>query len=133
MNRLDFIKAYFNVVSDLGQEPKNVVVSAGGALLLLGLREESSDLDLDVLDEVYDAQLVGRHERFSSLGAYLDISEDVSLHRMPKGIEKICVDGVYMYSIPEMIKQKTALSNMPDRMAGKAEKDRADIAKLLAL
>lgn len=133
MNRLDFIKAYFNVCSDLGQEPKHVVVSAGGALLLLGLREESSDLDLDVLDEVYDSQLIGRHEERSSLGPYLDISDTVSLHRMPKGIETMCVDGVYMYSIPEMIKQKTALSNMPDRMAGKAEKDRADIAKLLAL
>lgn len=133
MDRNSFVKQYFNFCNEVGEKPEDVLVSAGGALLLLGLREESSDLDLDVRREVYDKFKRHGNIRRSSLGEYVDYNELVSLHVTPSGIGKMEVDGVWMYSVGELMVQKMALANMPDRTPGKAVKDLKDIEQLKSL
>lgn len=133
MDRATFIKQYFNFCSEVGERPEDVLVSAGGALLVLGLREESSDLDLDVRPEIYDLYKNKDNVRRSSLGEYVDFNEIVSLHEMPDFLEKQEVEGVWLYSTTDLIEQKTRLAEMPDRMPGKAERDRNDIVMLMAM
>lgn len=133
MNRDTFIRHYFNFCSEVGESPENVLVSAGGALLVLGLREETSDLDLDVRGEVYDLYKHAENVRRSSLGEYVDYSETISLHEMPEKIGKQEVDGVWLYAMADLVDQKTCLLNMVDRAPGKAERDRKDIEMLMAL
>lgn len=130
MDALEFTKAYFNVCSDLGEKPEDVVVSAGGALLILGLREEVSDLDLDVRDIVYEAMSCGRKEQHSSHGAYIEMSDSVSLHKRREGVKVIRVRGVYIYTPEELLKQKRALIEAPDRPSDKRRQDLLDVERL---
>jgi hypothetical protein len=130
MNALEFTKAYFNVCSDLGEKPEDVVVSAGGALLILGLREEVTDLNLDVRDIVYEAKKFGHKEQSSSHGAYIEMNAMVSLHKRREGVKTMRVRGVYIYTPDELLKQKKALAEAPDRPSDKRRQDLIDMERL---
>lgn len=133
MDRTTFVKLYFNFCSEVGERPENVLVSAGGALLMLGMREETSDLDLDVRPEVYDLYKHKDNVRRNSMAEYVDYSDVISLHEMPDDIGKQEVDGVWLYSTADLIDQKTQLHQMPDRAEGKAARDWNDLQMLHAL
>lgn len=132
MTRLKFMSTYFNFCTEQNLRPCDVVVSAGGALLMLGLRNSTSDLDVDIPSHDYDrllkASKVG--ERVSSHGAYLDVTDVVSVHRIPDGIVPIRVFGVWIYPLEKLIEQKTKLSIAHDRPVIKAEQDLLDIQNL---
>jgi hypothetical protein len=133
MNALEFARAYFNFCADIGERPEHVVVSAGGALLMLGLRDDTDDLDLDVRQIVYaamSARLGYSKQRHSSHGSYLDYTDKISLHAMPKHIKTQVINGVYVYSTDDLIKQKEKLAKAPDRKPEKAAQDQKDIEAL---
>ena len=133
MDRELFKTIYLNFVTSFGLQPENVVVSAGGALLMLGLRPRTEDLDLDVPELIYNSfkhVLGGQAERTSSHGTYLDVTTRISIHIAPEGIVPIQVDEVWIYPIAELIKQKTKLSIAIDRLPEKATQDKADILAL---
>lgn len=133
MDRLSFARMYLAFCSVSGLHPSEVIISAGGALLMLGLRDGTDDLDLDVSEKVYREfkRTTGADkERSSSHGKYLDVTDNISLHIRPEGIEVQEVEGVWIYSIADLIKQKTKLSIAPDRLPEKATQDKADIAAL---
>ena len=136
MNALEFARAYFNFCGDIGERPEHVIVSAGGALLMLGLRDGTDDLDLDVRQIVYAAlstRLGHSKQRRSSHGTYLDYTDKISLHVTPARITTQVVNGVTLYSINDLIKQKEKLAKAPDRKPEKAEQDRKDIEALMKL
>lgn len=136
MNALEFARAYFNFCGDIGERPEHVIVSAGGALLMLGLRDDTDDLDLDVRQIVYAAQstrLGHSRQRRSSHGTYLDYSDQISLHVTPSHIRTQVVNGVTLYSINDLINQKEKLAHAPDRKPEKAEQDLKDIEALKKL
>lgn len=136
MNKLQFISEYFNFCTEHNLQCKDVLVSAGGALLMLGLRTETEDLDLDVSDRAYDRflRLVGKDkERTSSHGTYLDVSELVSVHRRRPDQPVQEKNFVWLYSTEALIEQKTKLANAVDRPPEKAVKDLRDVKALKAL
>lgn len=133
MNRITFMSHYFNFCREANLGAKEVIVSAGGGLLMMGFREETSDLDLDVPDKVYNRylrELGVEQERSSSHGTYLDISEHISIHRIKPEIKTQVINFVTVYSVEELIQQKTRLANAHDRPADKAVKDLLEVAKL---
>lgn len=136
MDATGFAKAYFNFCGDIGERPEHVVVSAGGALLMLGLRDDTDDLDLDVRHIVYAAlasRLGHSKQRRSSHGTYMDYSDSISLHVMPSHIRPQCVNGVYLYSVNDLIIQKEKLARAPDRKPEKMAQDLKDIEALKQL
>lgn len=133
MNRVEFIAQYLAFVKESGLQAKEVVASAGGALLMLGLRTESSDLDLDVPLPFYRRHRHPHNTRRSSLGEYVDYTPTISLQAIPTGIGTQEVDGVFIYDKRALMDQKRRLSMMPDRAPGKAVQDLQDIKALHAM
>lgn len=133
MNAVEFARTYFNFCEAIGEKPENVLVSAGGALLMLGLRESSDDLDLDVRDVVYDAVATRKPENRWSGGAFIDYDEHVSIHRKPPGVKPMVVQGVTLYSLEDLIKQKEKMVKAPDRKPEKVKQDNKDIEALKEL
>lgn len=133
MNKTEMVKKYLSFCAEHNLVGRDVVLSAGGALLALGLRESTSDLDVDVPSNVYDLIVNGGEERVSSHGSYFDVNEFVSLHRMPSNVNPIRVNKVWIYPLDLLIEQKTKLSIAHDRPPIKADQDKLDIMRLKAL
>ena len=130
MNRLEFARKYASIVKEIGSEVRTTIVSGGGALLMLGLRQSTSDMDLDVPERVFN-----RHKRKDNVEHFgstviVNYSDEVSLHVMDPSIDTMTVSGVTIYSIDELIKQKKRLMSNPERKPEKIPQDKADIEAL---
>ena len=130
MNREQFINYYKSVVEELFEISDNVVVSAGGALLMLGLRESTNDLDLDVPENTFNAFKNESNVEFFGTKEIVNLNEVVSLHRMEGSIKTVTVDGVCIYSVEELISFKKSLIANPLRNKAKLEQDFSDLEKL---
>lgn len=54
MNRQEFIDTYIKFLNDYKIPPSGVHTSFGGSMIMLGLREHTSDIDLTVDQSVWD-------------------------------------------------------------------------------
>lgn len=135
MNKEQFKEAYFSFCLFHNLAPENVIVSAGGVLLMLGLRAETEDLDLDIPAELYDI-LLSKPEYYKLMhkpnGTYLEIGQ-CSMHRgLTEGTTTMVIEGVYCYDVASVLHQKKNLKRYPDAVL-KLEQDKKDIAALEAL
>lgn len=133
MDMNEFAKEYFNFCSGIRLRPAQVIVSSGGALVMLGLRETTSDLDLDVPVHTYEWMLYllgSEKERVTEHGTFLDYNKKVSLRKLPDGITVQTVNGVRLYSLDDLIRQKEALIQSLDRSPNKVKQDHHDIELL---
>lgn len=133
MDMAEFAKEYFNFCNRIRLKPSQVIVSSGGALVMLGIRASTSDLDLDVPAETYEflLYLLGpEKERVTEHGTYLTYNKKVSLQKLPKGITVQTVKGVKLYSLDDLIRQKEALIQSLDRAPLKVKQDRIDFVRL---
>ncbi len=112
-------------------EARDAIVGAGAALVMLGLRELTDDIDMEV-QALFHAMLVQystypKHGIVNTDGTAIDIVEwddRIDLHpTLDPSIKTIVIDGVTIYAPEEILKQKRALNR---------EKDKPDIAALEA-
>ena len=115
------------------QPPEEVILSCGGALVLLGLRESTDDLDLDVSFPFYlhVKELCG--DGFSSGPNSYRWTFGVDIHPIMKPQMVSIVEGIYCYSLQALIDQKHALLARPERNQLKKVQDRVDLRKLIEL
>lgn len=135
MDMTEFAKGYFNFCSRVRLRPSQVIVSSGGALVMLGLRETTSDLDLAIPAETYEFLLYllgSEKERVTEHGTFLTYSHKVSLQKLPEGITVQTVNGVRLYSIDDLVRQKEALIKSLGRSPCKIRQDHLDIEALKA-
>ena len=136
MNQEEFRLTYLRTLEFLGLPKEEVVVSAGGALLMLGLRQETADMDLDVPETCFlKHKRPDNVELFGSVEA-VALNGCVSLHVADPMITTTSVDGVTIYAIEELIEQKQWLLVHPQRTQEKRQQDKRDLAalnKLVAL
>lgn len=137
MNRTEVIDAYFDFCKKTGFSPEQVVLSAGAALVMFGDRENTSDLDCDIPEHDY-AQFVCQmpsRERRSSLGAFYDYDDIVSLQAFPEGTgvsQHATPKGlVYTYSWMALVEQKIKLVEMPDRKPEKIPRDLEELDNMV--
>lgn len=133
MNPEAFRLKYLEVVKFLKERSDQVIVSGGGALLMLGLREQTSDLDLDVRPGVFERHRTKDNVEIFGTTEIVNLDENVSLHRLNPAIQTMMVSDVCIYSIDELIRQKTRLMNHPERKKEKIAQDKADIDALRKL
>jgi hypothetical protein len=137
MDKFEFIKKYHETINTLGLTAGQALVSAGGACLMLGLRDKSSDIDLDIPAEVFDC-LVATNE-FEVRSALdpndrLIVWDDfVDLHRMSKPLDWMSVEGVGLYTLDALIEQKERMSTHPRRKPHKVAQDIHDVGSLKLL
>lgn len=137
MDKFEFVKKYHETRHTLGLCINQALVSAGGACMLLGLRDKSSDIDLDIPAEVFDALAnTGQFEIRGALDAEdrLIVWDDlVDLHRMPTPRDWVERETVGMYPLDALIAQKEMMSTHPRRKAHKVAQDLLDIRALKEL
>lgn len=130
-NSVEFAKRYAEVSRELGGGL--VVVSGGGALLMLGLRQTTGDLDLDVPEATYRKHRTADNTELFGVTEIVNYSEDVSLHVLNPFRATRVVKGVRIYSVPELIAQKKVLMAHPERKPNKIAQDQADLKALKSL
>ena len=109
--------------------PENVILSAGGALVLLGLREKTADLDLDVPISFYNKVKRDYGIGYLKEGDCYRWDETVDI-KPSLDIPSFCSEGVYCYTISELIKQKEYLLTLDTRPSVKKIQDKIDLMKL---
>lgn len=125
LDKKGFVKLYNDFCKEI-QYP--AVVSAGGALLVMGMRELTDDLDLDVSDEIYDKYYYDPKYKnlihSTPVGEYIQVKDKVSIHRLDRRASLTVIEGIACYSANDLLLQKLRLNR---------EKDQEDIRKLREL
>lgn len=128
------IAQYKALVRELGENAHNVVLSAGAAAVMMGIRDETVDLDADVLPGVFKwaatTKTIAKLEGTTDRVVY---AETIGLHMLDEDRGRVCIDGVWVYSPRELILQKRMLAHVPDRGLGKLVRDQVEIAQLEAM
>lgn len=134
MKKDDVIAQYKTLVRELGENTHNVVLSAGAAAVMMGIREETVDLDVDVLPGVFKWAATTKHiEKKEGITDRVIYAERIGLHELDEDRGRVCIEGVWVYSPRELIIQKRQLSHNPNRCIGKLVQDQVEIALLIAM
>lgn len=121
MNKNELKAVYSKFLEDFSMSANEVVISAGSGLLMYGLRSVCSDIDIDVSEVNYDrllAEFKAKGTVFEKVATYQD-KEDVqyfdiegsnlSFHKVKVIPEFIEINGVSVYTLAELLKQKESL------------------------
>jgi len=133
MNKSEFVTRYTSIVAMLGEPATKVVVAGGGALLMLGIRKETSDLDLDVRKEVLNRYKTRSNVEVFDGREIVNLDKVVALHLLSEETETTIVEGVTVYSVDELIRFKQKLIASPERKKDKLAQDKADLDALFKL
>ena len=127
MDKKELTQRYRAFLRDFKLGAGRVVVGAGGALCVLGLREETSDIDVDVPLEVFNWLLklgLPTHE-FVNPGQkpvqVIEATDVVDVHVRTNKDPVVLTDGVCHYTPEVLLAFKQKLNR---------EKDQEDIRKL---
>ena len=123
MRKEELVSHYQNFCQIHHLDPRDVVVGAGGTLTLLGLRQETSDIDTMVPWEVMFRFLKAGHA-YHYFGTTLVVEGDslIDMHGKDREVDTICVDGVWCESAQATLDFKRRLNR---------DKDQADIRELV--
>jgi len=111
-------------------QAQDAVVGFGGALVMMGLRKETSDIDLDVTPYFYE---VNRRRGYPThegmFGKCIDVNAYISLHA---GVtfKPVCIDGVYCHAPEALLALKRRLTIYVGRSPEKFAQDLEDIKAL---
>lgn len=113
-----------------------LVLSAGAALAVYGIRDHYDDLDLDIEPKAYqvllDAQVFPTFP-IPNLKDGIRVFEWADIHCRQGWVETVEVEGVLVYTLDCMLQQKLSLLYLPGRSEAKKESDRRDILAIRAL
>lgn len=130
MNKQQVVERYASLVSELGLEAKEVVLNAGGALTLFGIRSDTSDLDVDVPGEVFKSFKKATRQR-SAPFEVVPLCPGIDLHVLSpeRVLAKHTLYGVdvYTYTLMDLGKQKRALLKLIGRPEAKRAQDKTDL------
>ncbi|MNM71163.1 hypothetical protein D3C81_828190 [compost metagenome] len=108
-----------------------MVLSAGAALVVLGIRANTRVLDADVQPGVF-RYLSNVRPVVTGMGIpdYVQFAEDVEIHEFDDTTGVVCHEGVWMYSPSELLKQLRYLAKLPECKEGRRETDLQEISQL---
>jgi len=107
LDRAAVSRRYKQLCVELGLPYEKVVLSAGAALVLLGLRKYTSDLDVDVPVDFFEKHKARKGAQQGLTGELIAWDGMVDLHMLPTGIDKVHVMdylGIWIYH-PEQTKR----------------------------
>lgn len=130
MKKADIIREYERLLKELGVPASDVVLNSGAALVIYGVRKETSDLDVDVTEEIFERYR--KTHPLSRFGNTLVIKYDsiIDLHYTGTDNGIVTIDGVSVPTIADLIKFKMYLARHPYRDANKVSQDMFDIIAL---
>ena len=122
LNKEQFKQAYIIGCQTMGVDPLVVVAGAGGVCTMLGLRQHTADVDVDVPTDVFQ-RLKEQGYPFHYFGdtLVLEVTGHMDVHEMMEEKKVTVIEGVTCYHPVEVLKFKLKLNR---------EKDQADIKAL---
>lgn len=137
MNRYDVNKGYFKFLKESSLPASEVILSAGAAMVVLGHRTHTGDLDIDV-PEWFFLQHKQRHNfRKGPTGEFVQYNCKISMqvNRLQESdiqVTRTRLNGlIFTYNETLLFKQKVTLLEQPNRSATRTERDVADCEALL--
>lgn len=119
MNRSRFIKEYLSFIKAIDVNAEQAVVGAGGSLLLFGLRTATQDIDVAVLDDLFDTLKKKYKTKTIEVNdekvEIVIFNSVVDIHRLDPTIKTMMMDGVCTYTPEEVLKQKKKLNRPKDQ------------------
>lgn len=118
MNKAELINEYQRVCKVLAIPSQQIILGAGGALMMLGLREQTQDLDLSIPPEVFTALCAASPERAIEKSATLTvfaISSLTDLHAQDTDWEIEQTEGVWHLTAEALLAQKLSLNRPKDQ------------------
>lgn len=125
MNKQELIERYRAFITLHHLTAEQVIVGAGGALCLMGLRQETQDIDIDVGPRVFEmflSQGLPTHYFGKTRVLVVEVAELIDAHLLNNRVTVVKTDGVCHYSAKAVLEFKQRL-NRP--------KDQADIKALI--
>lgn len=129
MNKQELINQYGEFLTDYSLTPNQAVVGAGGVLCLLGLRDETRDIDVDVPEDIFQRFLdIGLPTHvFETPGRpgvlAIEVTPSIDVHQSPDTDPVMTTEGVVHYTPKAVLAFKQTLNR---------EKDQEDIRRLKA-
>ena len=122
MNKQELIQKYHQFLTVNNLLAEDVVVGAGGVMCLLGLREQTEDIDVDVPKDIFDHFAAGGYpsHMFGDVKV-IGVTDYIDLHLRTNTGQTVLTDGVCHYT-PEVTLAFKRRLNRP--------KDQSDIAAL---
>lgn len=130
MKKNELKKLYNDYLAREHLQAQDAVVGFGGALVMMGLRKETSDMDLDVTPFFYE---VNRRRGYPThegmFGKCIDVNPLISLH---SGItfKPVMIDGVCCHSPEAILANKRRMVIYKGRKPEKFAQDLRDIEAL---
>lgn len=122
LNKEQFKEAYIHGCQVMGVDPLIVVAGAGGVCTMLGLRQLTADVDVDVPTDVFQRlKEQGYPSHYFGDTLVLEVTEHMDVHEMMEEKQVMVIEGVTCYHPVEVLKFKLKLNR---------EKDQADIKAL---
>lgn len=139
MNRYEVVKGYFRFLRESGLPAEEVILSAGAAMVVLGLRAQTSDLDVDVPDWFFLQHKQSHNFRQLAHGEFVQYNPRISLQintlqESDKQITRTRLEGkIFTYTPVKLMEQKIILLEQPKRNAIKNSRDVLDCEALMNL
>lgn len=133
LNKAQVVAEYKRFLESSKFPPTLVALNAGALCVLLGAREETEDLDIDVDGEFFE-YIAGLGAKIESglFGELIQYSPLVSIHRA-SGIPTEMYGSVCGYTLEALIDQKVKMMQHPKRKVGKSSADAKDVESLKKL
>lgn len=133
LDRAAVVRRYKQLLVEMGLPAKDVVLNAGAALVLLGLRKYANDIDVSVPEAFFNQQRLRKGTLNGLTGPMVAWDGLVDIYPLPTHFTEAHVMdhlGVWVFHPNALIKQKRRTAKHKDRDPMKAAQDRADIVKL---
>lgn len=131
MNKKQLIARYEALLKEIKEDSHTVVLSGGAALVILGLRERTSMLVAIIPPNLFNYLATKRHiNHRKHIEPFIQMNYVTRIHSGDEDTGVVCVDGIWMLSPSELIKQRRKLVNFPNRNPHRLRRDLEEIRQL---
>ncbi|MDD2819518.1 MAG: hypothetical protein PHN51_12080 [Candidatus Nanopelagicales bacterium] len=117
MDRVELIERYKAALAELPLEPTQMIVGAGGACVMHGVREETSDIDVDVPADLFTKLLETGvfNTHYFGTTLVLEYNDFIDMHAITEDRATVLIDGVCCHSLEETLASKLRLNRAKDQ------------------
>lgn len=125
MNKQELIEKVEKFRQTYGLSKDGFSITSGSAVVMHGLREDTSDVDIDVGRNTLAmlCRCAEKHYGGFRIG-------DIEIQLTPGDREVVRIDGYLVASLPDLLEHKEALILQTDRSPEKIQQDHLDIAAI---
>lgn len=133
MNKQELVRKYQEFLLKFSLSPEEAILGAGAACMMYGLRETINDIDMEIPESLFNHIAAGSPPAWQNLEVIYEVKETTGirrarvipdymdgfdLHVRDDSHQTTMVEGVCVYTLEQLLRQKELMNR---------EKDQADI------